>query len=59
MKIIFDDVDELIAFLRTRCPGDVHPDKYIKVCDTGFYYDPVNCEKCFRKYVELEVSNND
>lgn len=62
MKIIFDNVDELIAFIRSRCPGDVHAYKGIDICATNYNYDPVTCEKCWRKHCELEVKdepNND
>ena len=55
MKIIFDNVDELIAFIRSRCPGDVDPYIGVNDCTTDYDYDPVTCEKCWRKHCEFEV----
>lgn len=59
MKLIFDNVDELIDMICHRCPNDVHPNKIINKCDTDYDYDQVTCEKCWREYFELEVKKDD
>ena len=63
MKIIFDNNDEMTAFIKKVCPDDVLPySKTSNECYTDFDYDPVTCEKCWREECELEVkdeSNND
>lgn len=60
MKIIFDDVDELIGFLRRNCPGDILPyPKTINKCPINYDYDPITCEKCWTEECTLEVKSND
>lgn len=59
MKIIFDNVDDLISFIKLNCPGEVHPNLVVDECPTGYDYDPATCEKCWTERCELEVKCND
>lgn len=60
MKIIFDNNDEMIAFIKEVCPDDIFP--YCKTCNeciTDYGYDPVTCEKCWREECEFEVKDEE
>jgi len=56
MKIIFDNEKQKETFIKTCCPCDFdreYPGYNCDDCESS-----MNCEKCFEKYIEMEVKHD-